>query len=212
MFSMSGNIEAIARELLRRRVLTQQKNGQNDLMNALAQATLLDRYDRLPTIDDLKFNRDYLEFVTHDNAERGVRVVVVKGDWSHRVWSNSLDCDVVVFSRFDDKENTVELEGWMPRLEVEEAPFEWWEKDGKRVSYFHSVDNGAFIPMPEEFDFSEPCDHESTLSLSYWDVRFGGWRCLKCDRIVYETSAVTRVMEVINGAADAPGASDSLAA
>lgn len=181
----------IAKELLRRRVLTQQKNGQNDLMNAVGQATFLYSYGKLPTIDDLRFKKNYLDFVTNDDSGQSIRVITTKDGWDYRIWSNTLDVDIYVFARWNKNEEECVLEGWMPRLDVEEAAFDWWEIDGEKVSYYHSVDEQAFIPMPAEQNFVVPCAHADMVAT--WDAQFTGWRCLLCDRILYDIPSRDRI-------------------
>lgn len=69
---------------------------------------------------------------------------------------------------------------------------EWWEIDGKRVSYFHTVDRAAFIDMPSSFSFSDSCVlHDPPAG--FWDVRLRGWRCVACDRILYDMNATDRL-------------------
>ena len=179
-------IFTLAQELLRRRILTQQKDGKNDVMNAVCQTTLLAMYDREPTIDDLKFSRDYLDFITEDELGFKVRVVSAKEGQDWKVWSNQLDgVDRICFARYYDEDKAAHVFGWMNRVDVEDLPVNWFERDGKRVSYWHSVDDSKLTLMPDVFKLENGCDHP----LNTWNQESEGWRCLICDRINFDQDA-----------------------
>ena len=180
-------IFTLAQELLRRRILTQQKDGKNDVQNAVCQTTLLAMYGRQPTIDDLTFSKDYLDFITEDELGFKVRVVSAKEGEDWRVWSNQLDgVDRICFARYYPEDKAAFVFGWMNRVDVEETPVNWFERDGKRVSYWHSIDESKLNPMGDEFKLEDSCSHGKA---DVWDAESGGWRCLICDRIHFDTKA-----------------------
>ena len=193
-----GEIVELAQELLRRRVLTGQANGENDMMNAISQTTLLALYGRQPTIDDLKFNKNYLDFITKDEMGQTVRVIATNDDRPFYVWSNQLDVDCYVFLRYYATDKSAIPYGWIPRLDLEDTPITWWEKNGKKISYYHTIANiegfsyeaiasAGLLPMPDTFHLVGPvCDHSATA----WNGSVEGWSCLKCDRMLYDSTAL----------------------
>ncbi len=177
-------IQNLAQELLRRRTLTQQKNGHNDLMNAICQTTVLARYGKQPSVDDLKFNKDYLDFITKDNNGRTIRIISAKESENFKVWANQLDVDRLIFVEFSSKHKQANPVGWMVRKDVEELPVCWFERDGKKISYYHMIDKNSLNSLNDEFNFPDSCTHPVAI----W-IEKQKWSCLKCDKMVFESNA-----------------------
>lgn len=173
-----------AQEVLRRRILT--KEAGNDFRNAFADVSFLDAYGRVPTLDDIRAgNKRALAFITEDESGHRIRTVPgVKAPY--RVYARWLDVDVYVFVNIPNLKK-VEIRGWLPKQQVEEAPIHWFEDDnGERVDYCHEVDLEFMNKMPEKFDFTESCAHERRV----WDYRHEGWECFICGRMVYDADEI----------------------
>ena len=170
-------------EVLRRRVLT--KEAGNDFRNTFADVSLLDRYGRAPTLDDLKQgNSRALAFITNDDEGRTVRTVPGVRP-PYRVYARWLDADAYVFVHRPNLKSLHVL-GWLPAEQVEQTEIQWFEKDEKRVDYCHEVQLPHLIKMPDEFNFVEACDH----SRKVWDYTYEAWECFICGRIVLDEKEI----------------------
>jgi hypothetical protein len=167
-------------EVLRRRILT--KEAPNDLRNTYADVYFLDTYGRAPTLDDLKQgNSRALAFITEDDSGRKVRTVPGNRP-PYNVYARWLGVDVYVFVHIP-KISNVQILGWLPAEQVEQAPVRWFEDDeGVRNDYAHEVPPEAMYAMPETFDFEQKCLH----GVGIWHDTFHAWECFICGRLYYE--------------------------
>lgn len=168
----------MARSLQRWRVT----NGFNaSFGECLAEATFLERYNRKPSVDEIRTygNRQSLAPVTDD----GIVVGLITGK-SAEVWDVSvdrLDVDVIVFGCAAP--TGIEYIGWLRTASVEECKVAWSEDDyGNRDSYSHIVHVDNLFAMPTELVFDEPCAIDCDQN-AIWNYELEGWGCFYCDRI-----------------------------
>lgn len=184
---VTGEIRASADEVHRRKLLVGKPTS---LEQTIAEVALLKSYGREVTVDDFR-STFRLDVVPTDIAGNKVRIMVPRF-WPLRVYSGNLDEDVLVVLNFRKK--YVQLLGWLPMAHVEQAPIYFHERDGKRVSYAHEIDQAYLFPMPEEFDFTDTCDHLETW-LALWDYTTPGWKCAGCRQVLYADEDRKRLEE-----------------
>lgn len=182
--ALDDGLRGVIAEVHRRRVV----NGKApSLEQTTVEVTLPVAYGRAFQVDDMTGGYR-TEILPMDLDGRRIRVMLVKR-WPVRVYSRGLDCDAIVVAGL--AEQTVTFYGWLPESEVEEAPVFWFERDGQRVDYSHEVDRLFLIPMPVEFTFVDPCEHEDWGAL--WDYSYAAWQCFGCRRFRYSDEARERV-------------------
>ncbi len=174
---IDANRNATADELHRRRVMAGSKAP---LGQAVAETSLLLYYGRSLQMEDLAGPR--LELKGIDLADQSFRVVSYHC-FPIGVYDRFLDVDIIVFAKMTATEGTVL--GWLRRVEVEEAPVTWFEKNGIRRGYSHMVRSEFLSDMPKEFRFVDPCAH-GELYGAIWNDKLLGWECCGCDRYLYD--------------------------
>lgn len=168
----------LARELLRRRNVEQSDYYDRDLKASFAEVSFLARYGRVPSINDIMADGRRLSFIPADDDGRTMRIVLANR-WPVRIYARWLDVDNFIFARCGSI-NNCELLGWLPAWQVEEAPIEWFEKDGKRSDYSHNiVGPECLVQLPDTFSFVEDCEHDGNAIWSYATL---GWECIRCGR------------------------------
>jgi len=182
----------LARELLRRRLISQTEQHERDVKAAFAEVSFLARYGRVPSIDDIMADGKRLSFIPTDDEGRTLRVVLAN-KFPIRVYARWLDVDAFIFARCTSI-NNCELLGWLPVEQVEEAPIEWFEKDGKRSDYCHNiVGPECLVPLPETFSFVEECQHDGNAIWSYATL---GWECVGCGRHGIDSGERERIARI----------------
>lgn len=168
----------LALDLYRRRMLF---GSRRTLLDAVAEASVVAFYHRVLTIDELD---PKLDLTLTDDGGRRVRIVTGRG-WPLQVRAQQLDAgDVYVFAHAESKEEG-QLYGWLPSHLVEQAPIEWFVKNGKRFNYAHRIDHPGYLsPMPVTFDYGG-CPHLEQYG-GLWDDRKEAWECCKCGQFLYD--------------------------
>ena len=187
---ISERAKDVAREIARRRLLVQDPSLKNDVKTALAEVAVLDLYNRLPTVDDLHFGGKKLYLDPVDDNGRTIRIAT-GNRWPLRVWSRALDKDCIVFAVTEPEPAVM---GWLPTSEIESFPVEWWVEDGQRKDYWHEVEAGFLISMPEKFDLVDPCafaPHEDFGGM--WNYSMDAWECFGCGRFIYDERVLSSV-------------------
>lgn len=180
---ITNEIQEAAREVHRRRLLSNTSKRTPDFRATIAETAFLSLYGKVPTVDDLKVGPKSLFLAPTDDAGNVVRVCTWER-WPIRVFSRYLDAGAYVFAV--PKGDHLEFEGWLPINLVEEAPIYWFEEDGERVDYSHEIDRDYLIPMPSTFRFVDTCEHKENW-MQIWDWTFAAWQCCGCSRYVYDS-------------------------
>lgn len=184
---VTDEVRASAGEAHRRKVLV---GNEVSTAQTIAETAVLRSYGRDVTVDDFR-STFRLDIVPTDDAGNKIRVMVPRF-WPLRVYYSNLDVDVLVVANFRKK--YVQLLGWLPVPIVEQAPIYFFEKDGKRISYAHEIDQAYLFPMPDEFDFTDKCEHLETW-LALWDYTTPGWKCAGCKQVLYADEDRQRLEE-----------------
>jgi hypothetical protein len=179
----------LARELLRRRNVEQSERYDRDLKASYAEVSFLDHYGKVPSINDIMADGRRLSFISTDDQGRTMRVVLANR-WPVRIYARWLDVDNFIFARCGSI-NNCELLGFLPVGQVEEAPIEWFEKDGKRSDYSHNIAGPeCLVQLPETFSFVEECQHDGNAIWSYATL---GWECIGCGRHAIDSDERERI-------------------
>lgn len=185
--AITSEAAAAAEELHRRRVLS---GSSVTLETTLAEVGFLSAYDRMLSLDDLAPKKNALEFIPVDVEGNRIRIVVWRA-FPMLVFSRLLDVDAYVF--VVPKQNSLNVAGWLPLEQVEEAPVHWFVQDGKRTGYSHEVSAKFLVEMPAEFLFKETCKHLEDYG-GIWDYNEAGWECCGCGRRIYNLEDRERVI------------------
>lgn len=190
--SSETELSKLARELLRRRNVEQTEWYERDLKASFAEVSLLDRYNMVPQIDDIRADGRRMTFIPTDEGGKTVRVVLAN-KFPVRIYARWCDVDAFILARCTSISNC-ELLGWIPLDEVEESPIEWFEKDGKRSDYSHNIGTPeSLVKLPETFSFTEECQHDGNAIWSYSSL---GWECIGCGRHVVDSEERDRIERV----------------
>lgn len=175
---VTPELKADAEEAHRRKLLAGRDTGSQA---TLAETALVYSYGRVVQVTD--FVQTWrLNLLPLDMNGKRVRVLIPRY-WPLRVPANMLDNeDVLVVADF--RRDAIRFLGWLPISHVEEAPVSFFEKDGKRLSYSHEIDQGYLFEMPDTFDFTDHCLHLDAW-MALWEYSPPGWLCSGCGQVLY---------------------------
>lgn len=165
-------------------MLSKDGDFDRDFKTAYAECTFLDLYDKVPTLDHLRYDKRLLRFVPHDDEGRSIRVVCW-GNFPFRVYLNWTDADVYVFVKTGRLPQQSSVIGWLEKQQVQECakvlvPSKF--NDGAPVPVYQ-VDAEWLMNMPTDFNFVDRCVHFTQYG-GIWDYNVEGWQCFGCGRLL----------------------------
>lgn len=179
---ISPTVREHGEELHRRRVLA---GSLLPLETSVAEVAVLDAYGQFVSIDHLVAKKNALQLIPEDTAGQRLRIVVWR-TFPLLVYSRFLDVDAYIFAVPQPNTlNVLNVAGWLPLEQVEEAPVVWFIQDGERKDYSHEVSAKFMAEMPGDFLFRDPCKHFENYG-AIWDYNHEGWECCGCGRWIYD--------------------------
>ena len=154
------NLKGFVQEIKRRQVLA----GGIDLAQAWAVVLFMDRYDRLPSVQDLGRGGG-VNFVVEDDSGHTIRFIYDK--------VTCLDYDRYV-SYAPNKAGKADLFGWTTKDRLLQS---------EDVNGMYRLDTDFLFDFPPTFDLKTPCNVEDRcVESSIWDYDKDAWECFTCGK------------------------------
>ena len=190
-----------ARELTKMRLLAQTVEHRRDLEQSYGECLLLDKYGRLPSMADLRRDSKRKVTLTPKDDNNALIRVIVSPMFPFRVYRTALTADIYVFIK-TERHNMPSsyVVGWLPSYLVLAMPTE--KIPDRPNDFFHVVESGFLISMPNTFVFTEPEHHLKNQWNGIWNDLDMGYECCTCGRIIPDQRMYDMVMRERATAAD----------